>query len=62
MINPKKLSIKQTNLKDTLNKIYDFKQDAIAINDSKNFETYRRHYPPRYEWHHYNSKVLLPIL
>lgn len=62
LINPEILSINQDNLKDTLNSIYDFKQDTTAITDIKNFEDYRRNYPIRYEWHHYNSQTKLPII
>jgi erythronate-4-phosphate dehydrogenase len=49
-------------LKDTLNSIYDFKQDTVAIANIKNFENYRRNYPIRYEWHHFNSSLPLPLL
>lgn len=61
LINPQKLSIKKDNLKDTLNAIYDFKQDDAAIQNTNNFEDYRRHYPIRYEWHHFDSDIILPI-
>jgi erythronate-4-phosphate dehydrogenase len=60
LINPEKLSVNQNTLKDTLNSIYDFKQDTVAIANIKNFENYRRNYPIRYEWHHFNSS--LPLL
>ncbi len=42
-----------TTLKNTLNKIYDFKQDSPALLSAKAFENYRRHYPKRYEWKHF---------
>jgi hypothetical protein len=58
LINPEKLSVNQNTLKDTLNSIYDFKQDTVAIANIKNFENYRRNYPIRYEWHHFNSVCL----
>ncbi len=61
LINLDKLSINKDNLKNTLNKIYDFRQDAKAIQDINNFEDYRRNYPVRYEWHHFKSKTTLPI-
>jgi hypothetical protein len=32
----------------------------ILNNNIKNFENYRRNYPIRYEWHHFNSS--LPLL
>ena len=62
LINPGVLSVKQDNLKDTLNEIYDFKQDTLAIKNIGNFEDYRRNYPIRYEWPHYNSQTALPIV
>ena len=61
LINPGILELKSNNLLDCLNEIYDFKQDTIAIKKIKNFENYRRNYPIRYEWDHYNSKTPLPI-
>ncbi len=61
LINSGELSIDRGNLKDTLNEIYDFQQDANAIKDINNFEDYRRNYPIRYEWHHFKSKTALPI-
>jgi erythronate-4-phosphate dehydrogenase len=54
------LNIDEKDLPTTLNAIYDFKQDAQAIKKI-GFETYRRNYPPRYEWHHYQSNIKLPI-
>lgn len=62
LINPGVLTVKQDNLKDTLNEIYDFKQDTLAIKNIGNFEDYRRNYPIRYEWPHYNSQTALPIV
>ncbi len=62
LINSRSLLISEDNLKNTLNTIYDFKQDTMAIENIENFEYYRRNYPIRYEWHHYNSKVKLPIV
>lgn len=61
LINPAVLNIEKDTLKDTLNAIYDFKQDTTAIADIRNFEFYRRNYPIRYEWHHYQSDIKLPI-
>ncbi|MBA5249804.1 MAG: 4-phosphoerythronate dehydrogenase [Gammaproteobacteria bacterium] len=61
LINPAVLNIEKDTLKDTLNAIYDFKQDTTAIADISNFELYRRNYPIRYEWHHYQSDIKLPI-
>ncbi|SFV83013.1 Erythronate-4-phosphate dehydrogenase [hydrothermal vent metagenome] len=62
LINPGVLEVKKDNLKDTLNEIYDFKQDTLAIANVDNFEDYRRNYPIRYEWPHYNSQTALPIV
>jgi len=62
LINPGVLEVKKDNLKDTLNEIYDFKQDTTAIKNIGNFEDYRRNYPIRYEWPHYNSQTTLPIV
>ncbi len=61
LINPDELSINKDTLKDSLNEIYDFQQDVRAIQDNNNLENYRRNYPVRYEWHHFKSKVTLPI-
>ena len=62
LINPGLLQLKSNNLLDSINEIYDFKQDAAAIPSVEDFEYYRRNYPIRYEWHHYQSKVNLPIV
>lgn len=62
LINPGVLTLKSDNLLDSLNEIYDFKQDTIAIKNLENFEIYRRNYPIRYEWPHYRSKTPLPIV
>ena len=62
LTNPGALTVSENNLKDTLNAIYDFDQDTQAIADLSQFEYYRRHYPKRYEWHHYQSNITLPIV
>jgi len=62
LIDPGVLTVEKDNLKDTLNEIYDFKQDTAAIKNIGNFEDYRRNYPIRYEWLHYNSQIKLPIV
>jgi len=62
LINPGVLEVKKDNLKDTLNEIYDFRYDTAAIKNIGNFEDYRRNYPIRYEWPHYNSQTALPIV
>ncbi len=61
LIKPQKISIEQPTLLTTLNAIYDFKRDSLAIENPENFEHYRRFYPKRYEWQHFNSTVKLPI-
>jgi erythronate-4-phosphate dehydrogenase len=62
LVNPEQRNIEHHNLKDTLQTIYNFKQDALAIQDLDNFEHYRRHYPSRYEWKHFNTCITLPSL
>jgi len=62
LINPGLLQLKSNNVLDSINEIYDFKKDAAAIPSVEDFEYYRRNYPLRYEWHHYLSKVDLPIV
>ncbi len=62
LINPGILELKSDNLLDCLNEIYDFKQDTVAIKNIENFEIYRRNYPIRYEWPHFDTKVKLPIV
>ena len=62
LINPGVLTLKNDNLKDCLNEIYDFSQDTDAIKNIENFEYYRRNYPIRYEWSHFNSPIKLPIV
>ncbi len=62
LINPGALEVQKDNLKDTLNEIYDFKQDTVAIKKFEKFEKYRRNYPIRYEWPHYHSQTVLPIV
>jgi erythronate-4-phosphate dehydrogenase len=60
LINPKSVTITKNNLKDVMNTIYPFLQDTSAIKDIKYFEDYRRNYPIRYEWQHYNTNLSLP--
>jgi erythronate-4-phosphate dehydrogenase len=62
LINPDILAINQNNLKDTLNEIYNFQQDTTAIENLENFENYRRNYPIRHEWQHFDSKIALPMV
>lgn len=61
LINLDVLVLSQDNLLDSLNTVYDFKKDSLAIADIKNFVDYRLNYPVRYEWHHFKSSFPLPI-
>lgn len=60
LINPKNMTAVNNNLRDTINTIYPFSQDSVAIKDIKNFEDYRRNYPERFEWSHYSTSIKLP--
>ena len=60
LINPELRVIKDDNLHGTLNSIYSFKDDDKAIKDISNFEDYRRNYPERFEWKHFNTNFKLP--
>jgi erythronate-4-phosphate dehydrogenase len=60
LVHPQRIAIQQTSLKDTLNAIYPFIEDDKAIKDLAQFEHYRRHYPERYEWRHFDTDFTLP--
>ena len=60
LINPEVGIIKESSLHETINSIYSFKDDSIAIKDSTKFENYRRNYPDRYEWEHYQTQYKIP--
>ena len=60
LINPEVGIIKESSLHETINSIYSFKDDSIAIKDSTKFENYRRNYPDRYEWGHYQTQYKIP--
>ncbi|MDC0197350.1 4-phosphoerythronate dehydrogenase [Candidatus Thioglobus sp.] len=60
LINPELREIKEGNLHDTLNSIYSFINDDLAIKDVSNFEDYRRNYPKRFEWKHFKTQFELP--
>ena len=60
-INLQNITINKTNIRDTINKIYLFFKDSEAIKNNINFENYRKNYPKRYEWHHFKTKISLPI-
>ena len=59
-INPELKIIRENNLHETLNSIYSFHADDKAIQDISNFENYRRNYPERYEWRHFETEYKLP--
>jgi len=60
LINPELKIIGENNLHETLNSIYSFHADDKAIQDISNFENYRRNYPERYEWRHFETEYKLP--
>ena len=60
LINPELKIIRENNLHETLNSIYSFHADDKAIQDISNFENYRRNYPKRYEWRHFETEYNLP--
>jgi len=60
LVNPAKRTIQQGSLMETLNAIYPFIEDDQAIKDVSKFEHYRRYYPERYEWRHFDSSFELP--
>ena len=60
LINPELKIIRENNLHETLNSIYSFYADDKAIQDISNFENYRRNYPERYEWRHFETEYKLP--
>ena len=59
LINPELRIIRENNLHETLNSIYSFQADDKAIQDISNFEDYRRNYPERYEWRHFETEYKL---
>ena len=60
LITPELKIIRENNLHETLNSIYSFHADDKAIQDISNFENYRRNYPERYEWRHFETEYKLP--
>ena len=60
LINPELRIIRENNLHETLNSIYSFQADDKVIQDISNFEDYRRNYPERYEWTHFETEYKLP--
>jgi len=60
LVNPPRVTIQHTSLQSTLNTIYPFIEDDKAIKNLAQFEDYRRHYPERYEWQHFDTDFQLP--
>ena len=60
LINPEVTTIEETSLHKTLNSIYSFIDDVRAIEDISKFEDYRRNYPDRYEWNHFQTRFVIP--
>ena len=60
LINPELRIIRENNLHETLNSIYSFQADDKVIQDISNFEDYRRNYPERFEWRHFETEYKLP--
>ena len=60
LINPEVITIKKNTLHETLNSIYSFVDDVKAIKDISKFEHYRRNYPDRYEWSHFQTQFEIP--
>jgi len=56
LISPTAVTINENTLHETLNAIYPFIDDDLAIKDISKFEDYRRNYPDRYEWRHFQSR------
>jgi erythronate-4-phosphate dehydrogenase len=56
LINPEVVTINENTLHETLRAIYPFIDDDKAIKDISNFEDYRRNYPERFEWKHFQTR------
>ena len=50
------VTINENTLHETLNAIYPFIDDDLAIKDISKFEDYRRNYPDRFEWRHFITR------
>ena len=59
-VNPAVVTINENTLHETLNAIYPFIDDHLAIKDISKFEDYRRNYPDRFEWKHFNTQFNIP--
>jgi len=60
LVNPVTVNINENTLHETLRAIYPFIDDDIAIKDISNFEDYRRNYPERFEWKHFQTRLDIP--
>jgi erythronate-4-phosphate dehydrogenase len=56
LISPAAVTINENTLHETLNAIYPFIDDDIAIKNTSKFEDYRRNYPERFEWRHFKTR------
>jgi len=54
------VTINENTLHETLNTIYPFIDDDLAIKDISKFEDYRRNYPERFEWRHFQTRSNIP--
>ena len=60
LISPTAVTINENTLHETLNAIYPFIEDHLAIKDISKFEDYRRSYPDRFEWRHFKTRFNIP--
>jgi len=60
LINPAVVTINENTFHETLNAIYPFIDDDLAIKDISKFEVYRRNYPDRLEWRHFQTRYDIP--
>jgi len=60
LINPAVVTINENTLHETLNAIYPFIDDHLAIKNISKFEDYRRNYPDRFEWRHFKTRFDIP--
>ena len=60
LINPAVVTINENTLHETLNAIYPFIDDHLAIKNISKFEDYRRNYLDRFEWRHFKTRFDIP--
>ena len=60
LINPESRTIEKNTLHETLNAIFPFIDDHLAIKNISKFEDYRRNYPDRFEWKHFKTRFDIP--